>query len=99
MDGGLSSNEISGSHFFLSNLGMFGVDSFQAILPVKTGTILAISASKPKVVMQDNGLIGVEKVMKVSATCDHRVIQGAQCADFLRDLADFIENRIDDVMY
>eukprot|EP00188_Purpureofilum_apyrenoidigerum_P001530 Plantae.Rhodophyta-Purpureofilum_apyrenoidigerum.ctg185.p1 GENE.Plantae.Rhodophyta-Purpureofilum_apyrenoidigerum.ctg185~~Plantae.Rhodophyta-Purpureofilum_apyrenoidigerum.ctg185.p1 ORF type:complete len:281 (-),score=60.92 Plantae.Rhodophyta-Purpureofilum_apyrenoidigerum.ctg185:385-1227(-) len=95
----LTGADMSDAHFYISNLGMFGVEMFEAILPPNAGAILAVSASKPKVIIQENGLIGVEKVMKVSATCDHRVIQGAQCAEFLRDLAKIMENNIDDVMY
>lgn len=95
----LTGADMSNAHFYISNLGMFGVEHFNAILPKNAGTILAVSASKPKVVLQKNGLIGVEKFMNVNATCDHRVIQGAELAGFLRDLADFIENNIDEVMY
>ena len=74
---------------------MFGVDRFDAILPPGTGAILAIAASKPTVVANDNGSISVEKVMQVNLTADHRVIYGADGAAFLKELADLIENSPD----
>ena len=66
---------------------MFGVSQFDAILPPGTGSILAIAASTPKVVMLPNGYMGVQKSMTVTITCDHRHIYGADAAEFLRDLA------------
>ena len=73
--------------FTISNLGMFGVGQFDAILPPGTGSILAIAASTPKVVQLKNGHFGVQKSMTVTITCDHRHIYGADAAEFLRDLA------------
>jgi pyruvate dehydrogenase E2 component (dihydrolipoamide acetyltransferase) len=84
--------------FSLSNLGMFGVSSFDAILPKGTGAILAVAASQPQVRLQSNGLIGVSKVMQVTITCDHRHIYGAQAAEFLRDLADLLEKRVEELL-
>lgn len=71
----------------ISNLGMFGVNQFDAILPYGMGTILAISSSIPKVVPGMNGFFQVKKMMSVTITCDHRHIYGAHGAEFLRDLA------------
>jgi 2-oxoacid dehydrogenases acyltransferase (catalytic domain) len=73
--------------FTISNLGMFGVSQFDAILPPGTGSILAIAASTPKVVQLKNGHLGVQKSMTVTITCDHRHIYGADAAEFLKDLA------------
>jgi pyruvate dehydrogenase E2 component (dihydrolipoamide acetyltransferase) len=84
--------EYNSGTFTLSNLGMFGVEQFDAILPPGQGSILAIGASKPQVVAMDNGLMGVRRQMKVNITCDHRIIYGADAAAFLKDLADLIEN-------
>ena len=94
----LDPDEYSTGTFTLSNLGMFGVDRFDAILPPGTGAILAIAASKPTVVANDNGAISVEKVMQVNLTADHRVIYGADGAAFLRELADLIENSPDELV-
>jgi len=88
----LEPEEYSTGTFTLSNLGMFGVDRFDAILPPGTGAILAIAASKPSVVAGDNGSISIKKVMQVNLTADHRVIYGADGAAFLKDLANLIEN-------
>ncbi len=88
----LEPDEYSTGTFTISNLGMFGVDRFDAILPPGTGAILAIAASKSTVVAGDSGSISVKKVMQVNLTADHRVIYGADGAGFLRDLASLIEN-------
>ncbi|BAW95186.1 dihydrolipoamide S-acetyltransferase [[Synechococcus] sp. NIES-970] len=88
----LQPDEYSTGTFTLSNLGMFGVSSFDAILPPGQGSILAIAAAQPKVVATADGLFGVKKQMTVNITCDHRVIYGADAAAFLKDLADLIEN-------
>ena len=85
--------EYSTGTFTLSNLGMFGVDRFDAILPPGTGAILAVAASRPTVVAGKDGSIAVKKQMQVNLTADHRVIYGADGAAFLKDLAELIETR------
>lgn len=87
----LQPQEYSSGTFTISNLGMFGVDTFDAILPPSQGSILAIAASKPQVVATADGMMGVRTLMKVNITCDHRVIYGAHAAAFLQDLAKLIE--------
>jgi pyruvate dehydrogenase E2 component (dihydrolipoamide acetyltransferase) len=87
----LQPDEYSTGTFTLSNLGMFGVDRFDAILPPGQGAILAIGASSPQVVATKDGLMGVKQQMQVNMTCDHRVIYGADAAAFLQDLAKLIE--------
>ena len=87
----LKPDEYSTGTFTLSNLGMFGVDKFDAILPPGQGSILAIGSSRPQVVANEEGLIGVKRQMQVNITCDHRVIYGADAASFLQDLAKLIE--------
>jgi pyruvate dehydrogenase E2 component (dihydrolipoamide acetyltransferase) len=87
----LQPDEYSSGGFTLSNLGMFGVDRFDAILPPGQGAILAIGASRPQVVATSEGLMGVRSQMQVNITCDHRIIYGAHAAAFLRDLAKLIE--------
>ncbi|PSB30587.1 dihydrolipoamide acetyltransferase family protein [Stenomitos frigidus] len=86
--------EYNSGTFTLSNLGMFGVDRFDAILPPGTGAILAIGASLPTVVATDDGLLGVKRQMQVNLTCDHRVIYGAHAAAFLKDLAKVIDTNV-----
>ena len=87
----LQPEEYSTGTFTLSNLGMFGVDSFDAILPQGQGSILAVGGAKPQLVADDSGMMGVKRQMKVNITADHRVIYGAQAAAFLKDLATLIE--------
>ncbi|MFQ3635548.1 MAG: dihydrolipoamide acetyltransferase family protein [Cyanobacteriota bacterium] len=83
--------EYSTGTFTLSNLGMFGVDRFDAILPPGQGAILAIGASRPQVVATAEGMFGVRSQMQVNLTADHRIIYGAHAAAFLQDLAKLIE--------
>ncbi len=87
----LKPEEYSTGTFTLSNLGMFGVDNFDAILPQGQGSILAVGGSKPQLVADDSGMMGVKRQMKVNITSDHRIIYGAQAAAFLKDLATLIE--------
>ena len=87
----LQPEEYNSGGFTLSNLGMFGVDRFDAILPPGQGAILAIAASRPQVVATEDGMFGVRRQMQVNMTCDHRIIYGADAAAFLKDLAALIE--------
>lgn len=87
----LQPDEYSTGTFTISNLGMFGVDKFDAILPPNQGSILAIGASKPNMVVSDDGTFAVKRQMQVNITCDHRIIYGADAAAFLQDLAKLIE--------
>ena len=88
----LQPSEYNSGTFTLSNLGMFGVDRFDAILPPGTGAILAVAASLPTVVAAKDGSISVKRQMQVNLTADHRVVYGADGAAFLKDLANLIEN-------
>ncbi|NDJ19579.1 dihydrolipoamide acetyltransferase family protein [Myxacorys almedinensis] len=87
----LQPDEYSSGTFTISNLGMFGVSSFDAILPPGQGSILAVGGSSPQVVATSDGLLGVRRQMQVNITCDHRIIYGAHAAAFLKDLAKLIE--------
>lgn len=88
----LQPQEYSTGTFTLSNLGMFGVDRFDAILPPGTGAIMAVGASEPTVVATKDGRIGMKSQMQVNVTADHRVIYGADLAQFLQTLAKIIED-------
>ena len=87
----LQPDEYNSGTFTISNLGMFGVDRFDAILPPNTGAILAVGGSRPQVVATKDGAIKVLSQMQVNLTADHRVIYGAHAAQFLKDLAKLIE--------
>ncbi len=90
----LQPDEYSTGTFTLSNLGMFGVNDFDAILPPGQGSILAIGGSQPTVVADNHGSFAIKNQMTVNITSDHRVIYGADAAAFLKDLADLLENHI-----
>jgi pyruvate dehydrogenase E2 component (dihydrolipoamide acetyltransferase) len=89
----LQPQEYNSGTFTISNLGMFGVDRFDAIVPPGQGGILAIGAARSQVVATADGLFGVKKQMQVNLTADHRIIYGAHGAAFLQDLAQLIENQ------
>ncbi|KAL6905515.1 hypothetical protein ACP4OV_003116 [Aristida adscensionis] len=88
----LQPHEYNSGTFTLSNLGMFGVDRFDAILPPGTGAIMAVGASQPTVVGTKDGRIGMKNQMQVNVTADHRVIYGADLAAFLQTLSKIIED-------
>jgi len=88
----LTPAEFTTGNFTISNLGMFGVTTFDAILPPGTAAILGIAASRPTVVATADGMIGVKKIMTVNLTADHRIVYGAQAAEFLQSLKQVIEN-------
>lgn len=88
----LQPHEYTTGTFTLSNLGMFGVDRFDAILPPGTGAIMAVGASQPTLVGTKDGRIGMKNQMQVNVTADHRVIYGADLAAFLQTLAQIIED-------
>lgn len=88
----LQPHEYTTGTFTLSNLGMFGVDRFDAILPPGTGAIMAVGTSQPTVVATKDGRIGTKNQMQVNVTADHRVIYGSDLALFLQTLSQIIED-------
>ena len=88
-DGKLTREDISGGSFTVSNLGMFGVDSFTAIINPPMGAILALGKGRQQVVARD-GQATVATVMSATLSCDHRVIDGAVGARFLQVLGEII---------
>jgi len=89
----LQPNEMQGNTFTISNLGMFGIDEFTAIINPPDACILAVGtiAAVPAVV---DGEIKVVNKMKLTLSCDHRVVDGATGAKFLKTLKDLLENPI-----
>lgn len=88
----LQPNEYNSGTFTLSNLGMFGVDRFDAILPPGQGAIMAVGASKPTVVADKDGFFSVKSKMLVNVTADHRIVYGADLAAFLQTFSKIVEN-------
>jgi pyruvate dehydrogenase E2 component (dihydrolipoamide acetyltransferase) len=87
----LKPEEYTGSTFTVSNLGMFGIEHFTAIINPPEAGILAIGAIEPRAVVH-NETVSVRRRMKVTMSCDHRVIDGAAGAKFLQTLRRLIEN-------
>lgn len=88
----LQPHEYNSGTFTLSNLGMFGVDRFDAILPPGQGAIMAVGASKPTPVADADGFFSVKNRMLVNVTADHRIIYGADLAAFLQTFSNIIQN-------
>jgi pyruvate dehydrogenase E2 component (dihydrolipoamide acetyltransferase) len=87
----LKPEEFMGASFSISNLGMFGIDEFTALINPPEGAILAIGAMSPKPVVRDNEVV-VRQMMRVTMSCDHRVIDGATGAKFLQTFKKILEN-------
>ncbi len=88
----LAPHEYQGGSFAISNLGMMGVENFDAVINPPHGAILAVGAGiKKPVVLKDNS-IGVANVMSMTLSVDHRVIDGALGAEFLKVVVDLLEN-------
>lgn len=89
----LKANEMEGSTFSVSNLGMFGIESFTSIINQPNSCILSVGAIIQKPVVK-NGQIVVGNTMKLSMACDHRTVDGATGAQFLQTLVMYLENPI-----
>ena len=88
--GKLHVDDLTGGTFTISNLGMYGVDAFNAIVNPPQAAILAVSRIADRVVPV-NGQPAVQPMLTLSLSCDHRVVDGARGAEFLQALADLIE--------
>jgi pyruvate dehydrogenase E2 component (dihydrolipoamide acetyltransferase) len=93
-DGKLMPDEMTGNTFTVSNLGMFGIDEFSAIINPPASAILAVGAVKKVPVVADDGSIVARSRMRVTLSCDHRVFDGATGARFLQELKRVLENPI-----
>lgn len=88
---GLKANEMEGSTFSVSNLGMFGIETFTSIINQPNSAILSVGAIIEKPIVKD-GQIVVGNIMKLSLACDHRVVDGATGAQFLQTLKTYLES-------
>ncbi|MGQ9900794.1 MAG: dihydrolipoamide acetyltransferase family protein [Fimbriimonadales bacterium] len=91
-DGKLLPDEMTGNTFTISNLGMFGIEQFTAIINPPASAILAVGTTKPVPVPQEDGSFVARQRMKVTLSCDHRVLDGAVGAQFLQTLKQVLEN-------
>jgi pyruvate dehydrogenase E2 component (dihydrolipoamide acetyltransferase) len=87
----LKPEEYMGATFSISNLGMFGIDEFTAVINPPEGAILAVGAMTPRAVARDNEVV-IRQTMRVTMSCDHRAIDGAIGAEFLRTFKQIMEN-------
>jgi pyruvate dehydrogenase E2 component (dihydrolipoamide acetyltransferase) len=92
-EGKLRPEEFLGGSFTISNLGMFGVTSFDSIINPPQGAILAVGTIQDKPVVK-NGAVTAGKLVMLTLSCDHRVIDGAQAAGFLKSLKQLLENPV-----
>ena len=88
----LAPHEYQGGSFAISNLGMFGIDNFDAVINPPHGAILAVGAGKKKAIVRPDGDLMVATVMSVTLSVDHRVIDGALGALLLNAIVDNLEN-------
>jgi pyruvate dehydrogenase E2 component (dihydrolipoamide acetyltransferase) len=88
----LKPEEYTGGTFSISNLGMFGIEEFTAVINPPEAAILAVGAIGPKVVVDDEGNMAVRQRMRMTLSCDHRVIDGATGAQFLQTLVAYLED-------
>lgn len=87
----LKPEEYTGATFSISNLGMFGIDEFTAVINPPEGGILAVGAMAAKPVVRDNEIV-IRQMMRVTMSCDHRIIDGATGAKFLQTFKKILEN-------
>ncbi|MFW5715798.1 MAG: dihydrolipoamide acetyltransferase family protein, partial [bacterium] len=90
--GKLQPEEYSGASFSISNLGSYGIEQFTAIINPPASAIMAVGSITREAVELENGSISFDNKMKLTLSCDHRVIDGAVGAAFLRDLKAIFED-------
>jgi pyruvate dehydrogenase E2 component (dihydrolipoamide acetyltransferase) len=93
-NGKLSEAEISGGTFTISNLGMFGVEEFMALIHPPQGAILAVGAVIDQPVIKEGGHLAAARIMRVTLSADHRLIDGAYAAQFLVELKRLLVNPV-----
>ena len=90
----LSPREYQGGSFAISNLGMMGVENFDAVINPPHGSILAVGAGTKKPIVMEDGNISVATIMSMTLSVDHRAIDGALGAEFLARIAYYLENPV-----
>jgi pyruvate dehydrogenase E2 component (dihydrolipoamide acetyltransferase) len=91
-EGKLAAAEMSGGTFTVSNLGMFGVEQFTAVINPPEAAILAVGAALPEPVATDDGDVEVHRRMRLTLSIDHRALDGATGAGFLQQLKEVLEH-------
>jgi len=92
-DGALTPPELTGGTFTISNLGMYGITQFTAVLNPPQAAILAVGSLEERVILRDGGAVAGRR-MSLTLTCDHRILYGADAAAFLKDVRLFLEQPV-----
>ena len=85
-------NEYQGGSFAISNLGMMGIENFDAVINPPHGSILAVGAGTKKPIVKEDGTISVATILSLTLSVDHRAIDGALGAEFLSKITNYLEN-------
>jgi pyruvate dehydrogenase E2 component (dihydrolipoyllysine-residue acetyltransferase) len=89
--GHLTQAEMAGGTFTLSNMGMLGVESFSAIITPPQAAVLAVGTIRGEVVVNDGGAPGIAPMLRLTLSADHRILDGADAADFLTTVKSYLE--------
>ena len=89
-DGRLRQDDLEGGTFTISNLGMYGVERFVAVLNPPQAAILAVGAIEERAVVRE-GELAARPVLELTLSCDHRTVDGATASEFLRTVKQFLE--------
>jgi pyruvate dehydrogenase E2 component (dihydrolipoamide acetyltransferase) len=93
-DGSVTPGELSGGTFSISNLGMFGVDSFSAVINPPQAAILAVGSLKPRPLVDGAGAVVARPTINLTLACDHRILYGADGARFLARVRELLEQPV-----
>merc|ERR1712166_731033 len=87
----LQPNQYQGGGFTISNLGMFGIRNFYPIINTPQSCIMGVGRAEKVVGINSEGQFCCENIMSISLACDHRTVDGAVCASFLKSFKEFLE--------
>jgi pyruvate dehydrogenase E2 component (dihydrolipoamide acetyltransferase) len=93
-DGSISPSELGGGTFSVSNLGMYGLDSFSAVINPPQAAILAVGSLKPRAIVDESGAVVARPTIHLTLACDHRILYGADGARFLARLRELLEKPV-----
>ncbi|NLH99727.1 MAG: 2-oxo acid dehydrogenase subunit E2 [Chthonomonadales bacterium] len=93
--GAITPQEMSGATFTVSNLGMFGIEEFAAIISPPESAILAVGAVAPEVLVDERGGFVARRRMRITLSCDHRTVDGLLGAQFLQEVRRLLENPVE----
>ena len=90
-EGKITPPELSGGTFTVSNLGMYGIDEFSAVINPPQAAILTVGSLKKRPLVDDSGRVVARDTIKLSLVCDHRILYGAEGAEFLARVRELLE--------